>query len=384
MKLNLMVLILLSLNSYAIIMNLKGEKKIISKTLILSDNSLIRGPGIIKIKSSSAGILLDGKNITIENVSFEVEDNTTKQNSVLNLTSKSDFIKISGNSFTGARYTILKADINTTEDKKLSFVKRAGQIIFDKNKCAGQFSRHLYLSSVEDLKIVNNTFSSSVRDSIRLRQNISNVLISGNSFINIGIKSNESSDAIDSYWSGEEMIISNNHFDKIATHALDIKGISPDKDSKSSKVIISNNIFKDIQFSSILISSGSVVKGKENVVNNFIIQANNFQSNNLNNKNINDSAIFLRHGVRNTLINANIIKSDKSHGIVVASFEKEAPQTSSVIISANVIDSSFEPIYLVATKDIQIISNILRPNKIKRLKKSKGHTEKNIEINNNL
>lgn len=384
MKFSLIFTLLISINASALIMNLKGKREILSKTLILDDNSIIRGPGILKIKSKSDGIILNGKNITIENVSFEVEDNTSKHNSVLKLTEKSNFIKISGNSFKGARYTILKADINTTKDKQLKFKNRAGQVIFEKNKCAGQFSRHLYLSSIENLKIINNTFSSSVRDSIRLRQNIINVLISGNSFVNIGVKSKESSDAIDSYWSGEEMIISNNHFDTIATHALDIKGISPDLNSKSSKVIISSNLFKNIQYSGVLISSGAIVKGKENRVDNFIIQANNFESNNLNGKNKNDAAIFIRHGVKNTLINANIINAKKSHAVVVASFEKDATQTSDTIISANVIESNFEPIYLVATKNTQVLSNILKPNKVKRLKKSKGHVESEVVLQNNL
>jgi hypothetical protein len=223
-----------------------------------------------------------------------------------------------------------------------------------------------------------------VRDSIRLRQNIKNVLIDGNSFLNIGVKSSESSDAIDSYWSGEEMIITNNYFSGIASHGLDIKGVSPDAKSKTSKVIISNNIFDSIQFSGILVSSGAIVKGKSNMVSNFNIISNQFFSTNLNNKNVNDAAIFLRHGVQDSIISNNIIDAEKSHGIVIASFDEKADQTSNIIISSNLVKSIFSPVYLVAVKRVMISGNNFYKKKVKSLKTFRKLKESDIVISNNL
>lgn len=365
-------------------LDLKGKTKIIKETVVLKDYSYIRGPGTIKVKSSSAGFFFNGSNIVIENVTFIVEDNLKKNNSLLHLLEGSSNIIIRGNNFKGARYSILKADRNTKRDKELLFKKRAKDILFQNNNCEGQYSRHLHLSSLENIKITGNTFKNSVRDSIRIRQNIKNVLINDNSFKNIGLKSNESSDAIDTYWSGEELIISNNHFSEIATHGLDLKGISPDKDSGTSRLIVSNNIFDNIQYSGILISSGQYIAGKINEVRNFIINSNQFYNINLNNKNENDSAIFLRHGVKGVIISSNIIEAKRSHGIVVANFESKVQQTSNVVIASNIIDAKGTPVYIHAARNIQVSGNNFFGKKVRVIKKYKSFKGEGIELGNNL
>lgn len=378
------IIALIPILGFSIKIELKGETKIIKSKLTLIDNSIIKGPGIIKLKSSSSGIFLNGKNITIENVHFVVEDNTLKQNSVLHIEDGAKNIKIQGNYFEGARYTILKADINTKKDKNLLFKKRATDIYFLNNVCEGQYSRHLYLASIENIKILNNKFKNSTRDSIRLRQNIKKIFILNNTFENIGQKSKESSDGIDSYWSGEELIISNNHFSGIQTHGLDIKGLSPDSVGKTSKVIISDNIFKDIQYSGVLLSSGNNIEKKDNLVSDFSIRGNQFFNINLNNVNKNDAAIFLRHGVSNVIISSNIINANYSHGIVIGNFAKNTIQTTDVLVNSNIIQSKYEPVFIHAANRIQVINNNLFKKNVKHIKSYKLYKSSEFLILNNL
>ena len=49
-------------------------------------------------------------------------------------------------------------------------------------------------------------------------------------------------------------------------------------------LLTNNNSFKNINYSGVLISSGKVIKGKRNLVTDFIINSNPFSKNNLNNK----------------------------------------------------------------------------------------------------
>lgn len=369
---------------FALNISLLGKTKEIKKKVVLEDYSQIVGPGIIKLKSSSEGFFFKGKNILIDNVTFIVEDNTQKRNSLFHLLDGANNISIRNSTFNGARYSILKSDINSKKDKDLLFKNRVKELKFINNLCFGSYSRHLLLSSLENVKITGNTFKNSVRDSIRIRQNVKRVTISGNTFKNIGVKSKESSDAIDTFWSGEELIISNNHFSTISTHALDIKGISPDTKSKSSKVIISDNIFSDIQFSGILISSGAIVKNKVNKVDNFIIKGNQFYNINLNAKNKNDSPIFLRHGVKDVIISSNIIDANNSHGIVLGNFEQNAAQTSGVLILSNIIKAKGNPVFVHASRDVIVKSNNFFGKKVKVIKSYKKFLGDQISISDNL
>lgn len=377
-------ILLFTLNSFPKIHYLKGKTLVLEKDFILKSNDQIIGPGKIRLLSNSNGVILKGNNIKISNVKFSAENNHTKHSTILKIEDGASNINISDNSFLGNRYTILKADINTTKDRKLRFKNRASNIVFSRNNCFEGFSRHLYLSSIENIKITDNHFEESLRDSIRLRQNIKKIIISNNSFKNIGVISKESSDGIDSYWSGEDLIITNNRFDNIATHALDIKGISPDLKGSSSKVIISNNMISSCQYSGIVISSGAKVSGKENYIKDVTITSNQIRNCNLNNKNKNDAAIFLRHGVKNSIVANNLIDSPRAYGIVVASFEQNIPMTKNIVISSNIVSSNFEGIYLRTVKDIIVKGNSLSGKKIKHLRSYKKSKSSNVLIDKNL
>lgn len=321
----------------------------------------IQGPGKIIITKTSDGLVYNNGNITLRDIDFVAEDSTKEHSSVIHLLEGVNSITIDNCSFEGRRYCILKADKNATTDRALTFKKPVKNVLFINNKVKGSYSRHLYLHNIEDVLISKNFFSDSLRDSIRLRQKIKKVIISENTFTNIGQKSKESADAVDSFWSGEELIITRNIIDKCDKHGLDIKGMSPDMKGATGKVIITENEIFNCQFSGILISSGSFVQTKKNVVKDFIISKNIFRKNNLNNKNPNDAAIFLRHGVQDVIITENIIKEQKGHGIVLGNFALRVEQTKNIIIAKNIIhtDKSAKSVLSFAADNVLVENNIL-------------------------
>lgn len=317
----------------SLLLELKGESLKASEIKLKDGGSLI-GPGKIILGPEEAALLLDGKNITIRDVAFKAKKSEAAHDAVLQLSENSENITIENCVFEGERYCALMADKNSTKDKDLKFKSPATNLKFLNNKVSG-FSRHLYLHSVHGILIQGNEFTGPLRDSIRLRQNIKKVTIADNRFSKIGSGSKESSDAVDAFWSGDELIIRGNHIDGCDAHGLDIKGISPDKDSKTSKVIISSNLVQNCRFSGVLLSSGSIIKGKENEVQNFIITDNIILKTNLNAKNPNDAAIFSRHGVKGVSIRGNEIAPAFGHGIVLGNFEDLANQSKKFIVTEN-------------------------------------------------
>lgn len=341
--------------------DLKGATKKLNKTLVLKDGDFIVGPGKIVVEKGCEAIIIEGSNVRVKDVTFIAKGDYKNSSSIFKLTEKASDFSLEGSSFEGTRYTVLKADENSKKDKNLSFLKPVSGLKILKNVFKGKFSRHLYLHNIEDILIHGNTFRDCLRDSIRLRQAIKKVIISENNFKNIGEISKESSDAIDTYWSGEELIISKNIIDGCSTHGFDIKGISPDLDRGTGKVVVLGNIIRNCRFSGILVSSGAFVNGKTNLVSGFNIRDNIIEGCNINNKNPNDAAIFLRHGVSNANIIGNQIKGNKGHGIVLGNFEPRAIQTSSILISQNQIstDTKSHCVYSLAVESLIVTDNIM-------------------------
>ena len=356
------------------------------KKLVLGDDNFIKGPGTIEIDGPDA-ILVAGRNVTIDNVVFKTTIGPSKQSSIIKMLEGCSNLIIRNCHFSGNAYCVLKADVNTNEDKDLTYKNPVGPLLFRGNTCFG-FSRHLFLSNVTNLNIEGNVFEKSVRDSIRLRQAVKKVIISKNQFNNIGVDHKESSDAIDTYWSGEELVINSNIVDGCAVHGFDLKGISPDKEGSSSKVIVDGNIIKNCKFSGLLISSGMTYKHKSNMVTDIIIKANIITNCNLNNANPNDAAIFLRHGVQGCIITQNKVTINNGHAVVIGNFDENAKQTKDITIVENQLKATKGMcLYLLAPRNIVVARNILQHSKnmkayhvVKSFKKFK--LAKFIEIDN--
>lgn len=322
--------------------NISGAMFLEGKTInlvnaVLGDGACIQGPGTVILPAGSPALKIAGSNVRLSNIRIIAKGGKENHSAAVHLLETAANVRIDNCCFEGERYCVLKADRNSHKDSGLAYKKPVKGLHFQNNACEGSFSRHLYLHNVEGIVIEGNTFSNSLRDSIRLRQAVRSVIVSGNRFVNIGVLSKESADGIDAYWSGEEVLITSNIFENIATHGLDIKGISPDREAATSKVVIASNIFKNCRFSGVLLSSGALKPGSKNIVENFIVSSNMFTGCNQNGKNPNDAAIFLRHGVVSASLTGNHIFNHRGHGIVLGNFESGAGQTKNVIVGHNQI-----------------------------------------------
>ncbi|MCO4755233.1 MAG: right-handed parallel beta-helix repeat-containing protein [Bacteriovoracaceae bacterium] len=337
-------------------------KTIKIKDLLLEDNSSIVGHGTIEIEAADA-IKVKGKDVLIQNVSFVCKVPTKNQSSVIRMLEGCENLRVVNCEFRGMAYCVVKADINSSLDKNLTYKTPVNGFSFIGNLCDG-FSRQLYLHNVQNLKITGNTFKNCLRDAIRLRQAVKSVIISENHFENIGESAGESADAIDTYWSGEELIISSNLIKGCAVHGLDLKGISPDAEGQTSKVLVLGNIIQNCGFSGILASSGAHVKGATNSVSKFQFRSNIISGCNINNKNPNDAAIFLRHGVRECIISQNQISNHNGHCVVIGNFEDKALQAQDLIVSENQITAnSGSCLVSLGAKNMLINNNIFKHKK---------------------
>lgn len=302
---------------------------------IILNQSKIHGQGALtRSKNSKFTILTKGKNCEIDGIIFKSQNsNYTNGVSDIIIGEGSESIRIHNCIFESSNYCSISADKNSESDLKLTYKSPVKSIIISKNIFKGSYSRALYLHSIEELQIMNNIIEQTLFDGVRLRQRIKKCIISKNLFNNIGTKKHrDSQDAIDTYWSGEELIISDNIIKNCAKNAIEVKGVSPDSTGATGKVIITGNEILNTAYSAIHISSGA---SKTIKVKDFIIANNIIKKSGTAGMEKGNAAVFIRHGVENLVINSNIISENNSRGIFLANIEKESETIKNVTISAN-------------------------------------------------
>lgn len=317
---------------------LPSDKVFILDGLIL-EGKAIKGPGKISKKpGASSCLILKGDGNTVTDVTFVSKGAGKRPETEILLHSGASTSLIKNCKFEGYGFTCISSGVNTDKDKILkSEISRKG-IMISQNHFSGQYVHHLYLHVAEVVSISENFFEKSQFDSIRLRQLVKTCTISGNFFSEIGLsKVPDSRDAVDCFWSGNELVISNNHFNGAAVHALDIKGHSPDLSYGTSRVQITGNQIRNSGHSGILISAGAKTeKGWKSIkhiqIMNNIIEQCGFDTNNPN-----DAAILMRHGQKNVQIHSNQIFQNKNKGIMVGNFQPGADISRNISIQGNLI-----------------------------------------------
>ncbi len=172
-----------------------------------------------------------------------------------------------------------------------------------------------------------------------MRQAVEEVIISHNKFDDVGISEQEvSRDAVDSYWSGRELILSNNLISKTGCMGFDIKGAEPQGKYQTGQVVIANNFIKETRYSAILLSSAGVpAKARARLVGSMVVQGNFISACNRKNQSENDAAIWVHHGLYRTQINNNHIDTHRGHGIALTNFFKGALGLQSLQVNSNMI-----------------------------------------------
>ncbi len=330
----------LKANSSAFIpMTAKG---FIAGGIILKESKIYGSGVLIRSKKADYTIMTKGKNCIVEGLVFKsANGNYNNGVSDINIGESSHSVRIHSCKFESDHYCAISADKNAEKDLKLTYKSPVKEIIISKNIFAGNYSRALYLHSAEELIISDNIIKQTLFDGIRLRQRIKKCIISKNIFNNIGTKKHtDSQDAIDTYWSGEELIISDNIIKNCSKNAIEVKGVSPDSTGATGKVIITGNEILNTSYSAIHISSGA---SKSITVKDFIIANNIIKYSGTAKVSKGNAAIFIRHGVENLNINSNIISSNNSRGIFLANIKKDNEIVKNVTITANnLIDNGNE------------------------------------------
>lgn len=369
---------------------------------LLINSAKICGLGTIKkAPSATHAIILSGTDPEVDGLTFNTVDSPVNGESEINLADGCLRPVIHNCKFNGTTYSVISADINGSNDSFLTYNAPVDGLLFEKNKVGGSYSRHLYLHSVKNIRIVNNSFRDSARDSIRLRQATEKCLISGNTFDNIGEENGlaerpqswsslesftlntlvsiptgnypgiykcivanstiganpttggasewsyinthyfETKDVLDAYWSGVELIITNNIINKTAQYGLDIKGSEPNGAYSSGRVVISNNIIQNCFGCGINISSADLLlDGSFRFTSDYIISNNLLKGNNREQFDIAQSPIRLYQGVANCTISNNTIVENFARGITISNASPTAEMCRNIVVTGNQIYSN--------------------------------------------
>jgi hypothetical protein len=318
----------------------------------------ILGEGTLFAVAGSPVFIIEKGATRLEGLSFETQ--SSKARAEIQLTENSEDLIVFNCRFNGKAYSAVSGDINGIDDSSLLFKKPATRIHIINNSFTGYVSP-LYFHSIEEVIVRNNFFQDSFYDAIRLRQRVKKVIIESNQFKNIGTsKQIVSRDAIDTYWSGVELIIRSNILENISALGLDIKGIDPDGLYKNSLIIVSDNIIKKTGYSAILVSSAQKpAKGSWSHVGPIVIRGNLIEKAHTINEQINNAAIWFRHGVADGIISGNVIKDSFGHGIGINNFEKKAPINENIVVTQNIINGCSSGLYLHKIKSELIKDNII-------------------------
>lgn len=329
----------------------------------------IYGNGEIKTATGAQYAIGLGSNTHLDGITFSAITPYKNSISDIKLLESASNIKITNCNFNSSTYSAINADANGIDDSSLSYKKNAANILISQNIFNGKYSRHIYLHSVQEIQILSNQFLNSLFDSIRLRQNTSDIIISSNLFKNIGTqKSTDSQDAIDTYWSGNKLIISDNIIDKCSKHGLDIKGRQPSNKYGSDKIQISNNQIRNTQHCGISLSAGATLKDKKiSPIENIIIHSNIIEKNNTS-RTKGNAAIQLRQSIKSCQIYNNQVQNNYGRGIFVFNPIKGAPQSENIIISKNIcLDNGYQNdahgIIITDVKDLICTDNICKNTK---------------------
>lgn len=217
------------------------------------------GGTIVKLSTAECAFHAKGDGTVIEGLKFQGKPISGQPHVDIKLGDGARNIRIHGCTFRSPIYSAIAGAIDSSLPGGGAYTQQTEAVVISNNIFQG-YARPLYLYSVSNITIRGNLIRDSSFDGIRLRENDGFCLIDGNQFINIGDPSwpdNQTRDAIDTYWSGKDLTITNNIVDTTACIGFDLKGVAPDGSYNSSRVIVANNQIYRTRYEGIKISFGS-------------------------------------------------------------------------------------------------------------------------------
>ena len=284
--------------------------------LELKSGEKLSGQGTIcKSKLAPVSIEVTGTGVLIENLTFTPQTVSGQPNCDIKLGDGSKDVRIMSNNFTGNSYSAI-CGANDSAVGGAPYSSPVTGVMISDNTFTG-YVRPIFLHSVDNISISNNLIRNTLRDGIRLRENDGFALITGNQFINIGDGiSTETQDAIDTFWGGNRLVITDNIVRKTQSVGFDIKGVSPNaEDIGSRSVIIANNHISDTKYSAIVLH-GNLDTGETN--HTILIEGNIIEGASQS-KSYADAAIWAKGAIKYLTIANNQLRSNFARGITIQS-----------------------------------------------------------------
>ncbi|WP_026829766.1 right-handed parallel beta-helix repeat-containing protein [Exiguobacterium antarcticum] len=228
----------------------KGKTYLIGNVIV--DGKKIIGHGKIKkMNSAECAFHLKGNEATIEGLIFIAQASVGQPNTDIKLGEGAKNCKIFNNTFLSPIYSAIAGAVDTLQGG-VPYATNASGVLISSNVFKGPYARPMHLHSIDNLTIETNIIRDCNYDAIRLRENDGYCIINANQFINIGDPAwvdDQTRDAVDTYWSGDTLTITNNIVRKTAFAGFDIKGIVGSNMSR--RIIISNNQIQDTRYNGI-------------------------------------------------------------------------------------------------------------------------------------
>lgn len=282
----------------------------------------VSGAGtIVKLQSNECAFHVKGDGTVLEGLRFRGQHTSGQPSTDIKLGDGSTNIRIHACTFQSSIYSAIAGAVDSSQPGGGDYAQAAQGVLIANNVFEG-YARPLYLHSVNNITITGNIIRDTQYDGIRLRENDGFCLIDGNQFINIGNPSwpdNQTRDAVDSHWSGKDLTITNNIVDTTACLGFDLKGVSPNRDYGSSRVIVANNQITRTRFSGIRVSPATTDPAVPHI-SFYQISGNIIHECNLNNQSgqgsIGDAGILLNR-VKHVNVVDNFVFSCYGRGIFV-------------------------------------------------------------------
>jgi hypothetical protein len=234
-------------------------------TVTVTSQKLFGEGTIVKAATARNGVILAGTNPTLEGLEFKgiAYSGTGREGFEVKLADGCISPRITKCEFTATSAVydaIIAADDNedTAPENDYPYSANVRDLGVSDCRFTGNYARPVLLACVNGYNISDNYFTGCRFDAIRIRETISEGVIHGNYFYEVGNQSwpdNQTRDAIDTAFSGDKLVITDNIIIRPAFVGIDIKGTDRIGDGYSSRnLIVSGNIIEGARYNGITFS----------------------------------------------------------------------------------------------------------------------------------
>ena len=305
------------------------------------------GGTVKKLAAAESALHLLGNGATVEGLIFAGEVASAQPSTDIKIGDGATNVLIQKNQFRSPLYSAISGAVDSLDAAGAPYTVRASGVQILANRFTsgtGRYSRPLFLHSIDNIIIGFNVIRDCNYDAIRLRENDGYCLIHANQFIDIGDPAwldEQTRDAVDTYWSGDRLTITDNIIRGTAYHGLDIKGAAPDLTHQTERVIITGNQISGCRISGIVLSGDLGTGGNYRFLVGAIVSDNIIERCNQNNATgtgtSGDPAIRIKGLVKYCSITTNFIVGNFGRGIYVHNNDAGSAQVRNIDILDNII-----------------------------------------------